>query len=234
MLFAPGHQRGGPDSTRFPTEEGDMPRELIEAITGMREADALRVTEELLAKGTDSFAVLHACREAMEIIGRRFEAGDCFLPELTLAGVMVRQISEMVKPRLQQQSDTNHELGKVLIGTVAGDIHDIGKDLVVFMLEVNGFEVMDLGVDVPATRFVAAAREFRPDVVALSGFLTLVYDAMKATIDALKEAGLRDDLRIMIGGGQVDDQVCRYAGADAYGRDAVSAVSLAKNWTGGE
>jgi 5-methyltetrahydrofolate--homocysteine methyltransferase len=211
-----------------------MPRELIEAITGMREADALRATEELLEKGTDPLAVLEACREAMEIIGRRFEAGEYFLPELTLAGAMVRQISEMVKPRLQPQAGTPHVLGKVLIGTVAGDIHDIGKDLVVFMLEVNGFEVMDLGVDVPATRFVEAAGEFQPDVVGLSGFLTLVYDAMKITIDALKQAGLRDDLKIMIGGGQIDDQVCRYAGADAYGRDAISAVSLAKRWTGGE
>jgi 5-methyltetrahydrofolate--homocysteine methyltransferase len=120
----------------------------------------------------------------------------------------------------------------VLIGTVEGDIHDIGKDIVVFMLDVNGFEVMDLGIDVPVQKFVDAVKEFKPAVVGLSGFLTLAFDAMKATVEALAKAGLRDKVKIMIGGGQIDDQVRKYTGADAYGADAMAGVALAKGWIG--
>jgi 5-methyltetrahydrofolate--homocysteine methyltransferase len=117
------------------------------------------------------------------------------------------------------------------MGTVQGDIHDIGKDIVYFMLDVNGFDVTDLGVDVPVETFVAKVREIQPSVVALSGFLTLSYDAMKNTIQALQDAGLRDRVKVMVGGGAVDDQIRVYAGADAYGADAMAAVALAKTWT---
>jgi 5-methyltetrahydrofolate--homocysteine methyltransferase len=120
---------------------------------------------------------------------------------------------------------------KVLVGTVKGDIHDIGKDIVVFMLDVNGFDVKDLGIDTPVETFVQTIREWQPEVVALSGFLTLSYDAMKETVSAIRAAGLRDNVRIMVGGGTVDQQVCEYAGADAFGLDAMAAVSLAKKWT---
>ena len=119
----------------------------------------------------------------------------------------------------------------MLVGTVKGDIHDIGKDIVVFMLDVNGFEVQDLGIDVPVETFVEKIRTRQPPVVALSGFLTLSYDAMKETVQAIKAAGLRDGVKIMVGGGTVDQQVCEYAGADAFGLDAMAAVSLAKQWT---
>ena len=101
------------------------------------------------------------------------------------------------------------------------------------MLDVNGFEVLDLGVDVPAVKFTEAIRDFQPQVVGLSGFLTLAFDAMKETIDAIKEAGLRDNVKIMIGGGQINEQVKEHTGADAYGRDAMTAVNLAKDWIGG-
>ena len=116
---------------------------------------------------------------------------------------------------------------------MAGDIHDIGKDLVVFMLDMNGFEVTDLGVDVPVQKFVNTIRETGSTVVALSGFLTLAFDSMKATVDAIVEAGLRDKVKIMIGGGQITDQVTAYTGADAFGTDALAAVTLAKGWIGG-
>jgi 5-methyltetrahydrofolate--homocysteine methyltransferase len=120
----------------------------------------------------------------------------------------------------------------VLIGTVKGDIHDIGKNIVSFMLDVNGFDVRDLGVDVAPQKFVEAIRDFRPQVIGLSGFLTLAFDAMKETIEAIKAAGLRDGVKIMIGGGQITEQIKEYAGADAYGRDAMAGVSLAKKWLG--
>jgi 5-methyltetrahydrofolate--homocysteine methyltransferase len=123
--------------------------------------------------------------------------------------------------------------GKVLIGTIEGDIHNIGKNIVTFMLDANGFDVLDLGVDVPAQKFTEAIRDFQPQVVGLSGFLTLAFDVMKETIMTIKEAGLRDKVKIMIGGGQMDEQVKIHTGADAYGKDAMAAVTLAKNWIGG-
>lgn len=209
-----------------------MSQQLIEAITDMREADALKITDQMLQSGADPLAVLEACRQAMEAIGKQFEEGVCFIPELILAGEVLKQISEKVKPLIQQQTGTTEKLGKVILGTVEGDIHDIAKDIVVFMLDINGFEVTDLGVDVPPAKFVAATQETGATIVGLSGFLTLAYDPMKATVAALKEAGL-DKVKVMIGGGQIDEQIRVYTGADAFGRDAMAAVSLAKQWIGG-
>ena len=168
----------------------------------------------------------------MDVIGQRYEEGDYFLPELVMAGEIMNQIMVMIKPALAESMQEEH-LGKVVIGTVKGDIHDIGKDIVSFMLKVGGYDVLDLGVDVPAQKFVQAIRDFQPQVVALSGFLTLAFDQMKATIEAIETAGLRDQVKIMIGGGQIDEAVRDYTGADAYGRDAIVAVKLANGWVGG-
>ena len=116
-----------------------------------------------------------------------------------------------------------------MLGTVQGDIHDIAKDIVAFMLDINGFDVTDLGVDVPPARFVEAVKQSGAKIVGLSGFLTLAYDPMKYTVQALKEAGL-NDVKVMIGGGQIDEQIRHYTGADAYGKDAMAAVTIAKSW----
>ena len=210
-----------------------MSRELIDAITEMREEDVQSITDKLLASGTSPVAILDACREAMAVIGQRFEAGDCFVPELILAGEMLGQVSAKVKPHMQAQAGGQKKLGRVVMGTVEGDIHDIGKDIVTFMLDVNGFDVHDIGVDVPAAKFVEEVRTFQPQVVGMSGFLTLAYDPMKNTVQALKDAGLRNKVKIMIGGGQIDEQIRQYTGADAYGKDAMAAVALAKQWVGG-
>jgi methanogenic corrinoid protein MtbC1 len=209
-----------------------MSQKLIDAITDMREDDALQITDLLLQEGSDPLDILDACRKAMEVVGQRFEDGDCFVPELILAGEMLKQISEKVKPLMVEQAAQGETLGQVVLGTVEGDIHDIAKDIVAFMLDVNGFEVTDLGVDVPPARFVEAVQETGATIVGLSGFLTLAFDPMKATVAALKEAGL-DDVKVMIGGGQIDEQIRQYTGADAYGRDAMAAVALAKQWSGG-
>jgi 5-methyltetrahydrofolate--homocysteine methyltransferase len=205
---------------------------LTDAIIEMREAEAMAITDELIENGTSSIAVLEACRKAMEAVGRRYEQRVYFLPELMLAGEMLTRISEAVKPGLASAPSRNRR-GKVLIGTVAGDLHDIGKNIVAFMLEVGGFEVMDLGIDVPPKKFIEAVRSFQPQVVGLSGFLTLAFDAMKELIAAIEQEGLRDKVKIMIGGGQIDDQVRKHTGADAYGKDAMTAVKLALTWTGG-
>ena len=202
---------------------------LVEAITDMREEDAVRTAKEMLDRGANPIEVLDSCREAMGIIGQRFEAGDCFVPELILAGEILRQISDVVKPKLTQSVEAK-KIGRGVMGTGEGDIHDVCEASVTFMLDVNGFEVKDLGVDVPAAQFIEAIKDFKPQVVGLSGFLTLAYDPMKHTIQALKDAGLRDGVKIMIGGGQIDEQIRQYTGADAYGKDAMAAVALAKSW----
>jgi methanogenic corrinoid protein MtbC1 len=208
-----------------------MSKKLIDAITEMREEDALKITRDMLDAGTPPLEILDTCRKGLDTIGKRFEEGTYFLPELMLAGEMMNQITEIVKPKLAEMPDRKRQ-GKVLIGTVEGDIHDIGKNIVSFMLDVNGFEVRDLGVDVPSQKFVDAIRDFQPQVVALSGFLTLSFDAMKNTVAAIKSAGLRDKVKIMIGGGQINEEVKEYAGADGYGKDAVAGISLAKKWVG--
>jgi methanogenic corrinoid protein MtbC1 len=207
-----------------------MSQDLINAITEMQEEEALKITHSLLDEGEAPVQILEDCRTAMDIIGKRFEAGDCFIPELIMAGEMLKQISDVLKPRMEEQA-SSEKLGNVVIGTVEGDIHDIAKDIVAFMLDINGFEVTDLGVDVPPAKFVDTAREKGANIVGLSGFLTLAYDPMKATVEAFKAAGL-DDVKIMIGGGQIDEQIREFTGADAYGRDAMTAVSLAKKWAG--
>ena len=206
-----------------------MSQELIDAITEMREEDALSIAKQMLASGSKPLEVLEACRQAMGIIGKRFETGDCFIPELILAGEILGQITAVVKPLMHKGGEEAQKLGKIVFGTVQGDIHDIAKDIVVFMLDINGFEVTDLGVDVPPAKFVEAVKQTGAKIVGLSGFLTLAYDPMKETVAALKAAGL-SDVKVMVGGGQIDEQIRQYTGADAYGKDAMAAVELAKSW----
>jgi 5-methyltetrahydrofolate--homocysteine methyltransferase len=206
-----------------------MSKELIDAITEMREEDAIAITKKLLDGGADPLAVLDACRQAMGIIGMRFETGESFIPELILAGEILGQISAVVKPHMQQDAESK-KLGKVVLGTVQGDIHDIAKDIVGFMLDINGFEVTDLGVDVSPEKFVETVKQTGAKIVGLSGFLTLAFDPMKVTVQALKDAGMTD-VKVMIGGGQIDENIRQYTGADAYGKDAMAAVALAKSWS---
>lgn len=207
-----------------------MANALVEAMVDMREEEALKLAREMLDRGVNPLAILDDCREAMAVVGRDFSTGKCFVPELIFAGEMLREISDMVKPRLAEVAPTQKKLGRILIGTVEGDIHDIGKNIVTFMLDVNGFDVRDIGVDVPVATFIDAVKEFKPRMIGLSGFLTLTYDPMKNTVQALADAGLRDNVKVVIGGGQIDEIVRQYTGADAYGKDAMAAVSLAKTW----
>jgi methanogenic corrinoid protein MtbC1 len=208
-----------------------MSKKLVNAIADMKEEEALKLVREMVEGGSDPMEILEAGRKAVDIVGQRYEKGTYFLPELMLAGEMLTQITDIIKPELAKMPEVKRH-GKVVIGTVAGDIHDIGKNVVSFMLDVNGFDVLDLGVDVPAQKFVEAIQDFEPQVVGLSGFLTLAFDAMKETVEAIKAAGLRDGVKIMVGGGQVNEKIQEYAGADAYGKDAMAGVSLAKKWVG--
>ena len=209
-----------------------MDSDLVELISELKKKQALQVAERRLNAGEDPMKILDDARKAMQIVGGRFSGGTYFIPDLVYSGKILEEIAAMVKPGLVQTAKSK-KLGKIVIGTVAGDLHDIGKDLVTFMLDINGFDVFDLGIDVQPQTFVDKIKEIQPEIVGMSGFLTSVYQSMKDTVDAISEAGLRDSVKVMIGGGVMDDEVKRFSGADAYGRDAMAAVDLARKWTGG-
>jgi methanogenic corrinoid protein MtbC1 len=211
-----------------------MSGELVKLLSDLKEPEALEFVAKALGEGVEPMDLLGEAKEGMKIVGQRFASEEYFIPDLVFSGEILKGIVQMLEPHLKPgETEEGERLGKVIIGTVEGDIHDIGKDLVVFMLDVSGFEVLDLGINVPAQKFVDTIKETGSKVVGLSGFLTLAFDSMKETVDAIQEAGLRDGIKIMIGGGQIDEQVRSFTGADACGRDAMEAVQLAKGWIGG-
>ncbi len=211
-----------------------MQEQLYNAIVEMKEDEALALAREELEGGRDPLELVDLFRKAVEEVGDRYEKGEYFLPELMMTGQIMDQLAEMTKDKLKDEyEDSGKTRGKVLIGTVKDDIHDIGKNIVRFMLDANGFEVKDLGVDIAPEKFIEEAKQFEPQVVGLSALLTLAFDPMKDTVEAFEKAGLRNKIKIMVGGAPVDDKVCEYTGADAWGKDAVEAVSLAKKWVGG-
>jgi 5-methyltetrahydrofolate--homocysteine methyltransferase len=208
-----------------------MAKDLVKMLADLKEQEVIKIVEDRLKTKEDPLKILEDARKAMEIVGQRFASSEYFIPDLVYAGEILKSVTELVKPRLSKAGEMKRA-GKVVFGTVAGDIHDIGKDIVVFMLDVNGFEVHDLGVDVPAQKFVEKIKETGAPIVGLSGFLTLAFDSMKQTVDAIGAAGLRDKIKVMIGGGQITEEVREYTGADAYGKDAMAGVTLAKKWAG--
>jgi 5-methyltetrahydrofolate--homocysteine methyltransferase len=208
-----------------------MAKDLVNTLADLKEQEALKIVKDRLSAGEDPLKIMEDARKGMEIVGKRFASSEYFIPDLVYSGEILRAVTELVKPKLAKTT-ASKKLSKIVFGTVAGDIHDIGKDIVVFMLDVNGFEVHDLGVDVPVQKFVDKIKETGAPIVGLSGFLALAFDSMKETVEAIKKAGLRDKVKIMIGGGQITDEIKKYTGADAYGKDAMTGVTLAKKWVG--
>jgi len=206
-----------------------MAQDLVNTLADLKEQEALKLVKDGLSAGEDPLKILGDARKGMEIVGKRFASSEYFIPDLVYSGEILKEVTELVKPKLTKAAGSK-KLGKVVFGTVAGDIHDIGKDIVVFMLDVNGFEVHDLGVDVPVQKFVDKIKETGAPIVGLSGFLALAFDSMKETVEAIEAAGLRDKIKVMIGGGQMSDEIKKYTGADAYGKDAMAGVTLAKKW----
>jgi methanogenic corrinoid protein MtbC1 len=203
---------------------------ITNALADLDENRVLEFVKEALSNGLPAIDVLEACQAGMNEVGNRFEAQDYFVSDLIMSAEIFKQIGDLLDPHLRASNRAS--AGKIVMGTVQGDIHDIGKDIVVTMLRSAGFEVIDLGVDVPPARFVDALKQSGAPVLGLSGLLTLAFDAMKITVSAVAEAGLRDKVKIMVGGGPVDANVCRAVGADDWGPDAQQAVKLAKQWSG--
>jgi methanogenic corrinoid protein MtbC1 len=204
-----------------------MSKDLVNNLSELKEKETLEIVQSRLDSGEDPNRILNEAKQAMEIVGKRFAEGTYFIPDLVYSGEILSQITEMVKPKLKGPSEVKR-LGKIVLGTVAGDIHDIGLNIVDFMLDVNGFEVHNLGVDVPPQKFIDKIKETNAPVVGLSGFLTIAFDSMKNTIDAIGKAGLRDKVKIIIGGGNINEDIKNYTAADAYGVDATAAIAFAK------
>lgn len=204
----------------------DLTRLRESILTGDAEG-AAEAAREAVAAGVAPMAIVQdAVSPAMSEVGRRFEAGDYFVPELLIAARATKGVFEILRPLLAQQGSPL--AGRVVIGTVQGDLHDIGKNLVAAMLEGGGFEVVDLGVNVTPEKFVEAAREKGAAIVGLSALLTTTMPAMKRTVDALHAAGLRERVKVMIGGAPVTARYAKEIGADGCGESAGDAVALAR------
>jgi 5-methyltetrahydrofolate--homocysteine methyltransferase len=202
-------------------------KELYDSILeGQRDVAKAKV-EQALADGEDPAAVLDAMVSAMGEVGRLFEEGEYFVPEMLIAARAMKTGMEILKPQLVDADI--QPAGTIIAGTVKGDLHDIGKNLVCMMLEGAGFQVVDLGSDVSPEAFIAAVQEHKPDFIAMSALLTTTMPNMKTTIDALKSAGLRDSVKVLIGGAPITDAYAEQIGADGYAPDASRAVKLAKS-----
>jgi methanogenic corrinoid protein MtbC1 len=178
--------------------------------------------------GEDARKVVEACQQGMEIVGSKFESGEYFVGDLIFAGELLTACIEKLKPLLG--SEGAGDKGTMVLGTVEGDIHDIGKNIFKGMSEAAGFKVVDIGIDQSPNAFVNAVKENNPKVVGFSGVLTLSIDSMKRTVEAIKGAGLRDRVKIIIGGNAVNQESCTHVGADAWSKNAAEAVKTCSSW----
>ena len=207
-----------------------MPETLANLLCELNEDEAMAQVQDRLARGDDPLGIIEECRQGMEIVGKRFEGKEYFITELIMAGEIFGDIMRKLEPALKgRKAET---VGKIVIGTVQGDIHDIGKNIVSTMLGCSGFEVFDLGVDVPPGKFVEKIKEVGAPLVGLSGLMTTSFNPMKETVDAIVKAGLRDKVKILVGGGPVNERVVEFVGADAFGKDVTNAIDLSRNYLG--
>jgi 5-methyltetrahydrofolate--homocysteine methyltransferase len=198
---------------------------IVTAMADMLEDELMALTDKYLADGKDPKAMLDAYQAGMTEIGKRYEAGEYFVSELILAGEMMNAGGEKIKPHLKGAASSGPSKGKVLIATVEGDIHDIGKNIAGTIMELAGYEVKNLGEDVKTSVIIEEVKNYKPKLLGLSGLLTLAYDPMKAVVDQLKETGLRDQVKVLLGGSQIDEHILRYVGADVFANDAMTNVN---------
>jgi corrinoid protein of di/trimethylamine methyltransferase len=204
---------------------------LHDAILNGDQKSAIAVTQEALAAGVDPMELIAKYMiRAMDEVGRRYECEEYFVPELLLSGRAMKGSLALLRPLLAVSGA--EPTGRVVIGTVKGDLHDIGKNLVASMLEGAGFDVLDLGADVPPEKFIEAVRERNANIVCLSALLTVTMPAMRTTVDALRSSGVRDQVKIMVGGAPVTPNFAEEIGADGYSDNASAAVALARNLVG--
>jgi len=203
-------------------------KQLYESVVSGDAKATQAITQQALADGVDPLKLVNDYMvPAMDEVGRRFEANEYFVPELLISARAMKAALELIRPLLTARGD--QPLGRVAIGTVKGDLHDIGKNLVGSLLEGGGFEVIDLGVNVTPEKFIATINEKKANIIAMSALLTTTMPSMKTTIDALKQAGVREKVKVLIGGAPITQKYADEIGADGYSENANSAVRLARN-----
>ncbi len=198
---------------------------IADAIVDLDEEKALRLSDEMIKRDLNPLQILEECRNGMSRVGEMFEKGELFLSGMIMAAEIFNQVLEKIRPMLKKTAESK---GKVLIGTVEGDVHDIGKNIMVALLVADGFSVIDLGVDVAAERFVENIRHHDPDIVGMSSLLTVALESTKKTVDAISEAGLRDRVKIIIGGGRIDREAAEYIQPDAWTDNAAQGINLCR------
>jgi methylmalonyl-CoA mutase cobalamin-binding domain/chain len=208
-----------------------MTEMLREAFLNLDDEAALAGVRTSLEAGRDPVEIIEECRQGITEVGERFGCGEFYLSELIMAADIFQRSMELVEPHLETVS-VGPARGTIVIGTVKGDIHDLGKNIVAVLLRCEGFEVVDLGVDVPAERFVEALVDTGARIVGLSCLMTTAFESMKLTVEAIAEAGLRQGIYVMVGGGPVDGRVCEYVGADLFAQDAVAGVRASTHFLG--
>jgi methanogenic corrinoid protein MtbC1 len=205
-----------------------MDDKLIAAVEQLNEDEVFKLVEQRLKAGKKPVYLREQIRLGMVKVGILYEKGEYFIADLIMAGEIVKNVLKLILTKPENQH--HKKMGTILLGTVQGDLHDIGKNIFASMVEAEGFEVIDLGIDVPPEEFVAKTKEIHPQIIAMSGVLTLALESMKKTVSALTAAGLRDQVRILIGGNPVNKISCEYIGADAFTNNTDEGVTYCKNW----
>ncbi|MCI1946381.1 MAG: cobalamin-dependent protein [Clostridium luticellarii] len=207
-----------------------MSKKLVDAMANLDEDVVLSEVKELKEKETAPLEIIAYLQEGMSIVGKKFEEGEYFLSELIMSAEIFKEASELIGG---MDEAGNYQYGKFIIGTIYDDIHDIGKNIVSTVMRSNGFEVIDLGVDVPTSKYIEAIKKYKPKVIGISCLLTTCFNNIRECIKTIEDAGLRKDLKILIGGGPVDEATGKYANADMVCKDAQQTVDFCKQIMGG-
>jgi methylmalonyl-CoA mutase cobalamin-binding domain/chain len=213
-------------------EKNEMTDKLTTAIVDLQRDVAIEEVKKRIDKGDTPIDILEACRQGMSIVGERFQKGDYFLAELMLSAEIFKGAMSLLEPHLSAER-SKEPIGRVMLATLKGDIHDLGKNLFSSLLQASGFEVLDLGVDVEPKVLVEQVKQTRPQLVGFSALITTAFPSMKEATDGLKEAGLRDSVKIMVGGGVTTPMVKDYIGADFQTLDATEGVAYCLSVVGG-
>lgn len=201
---------------------------IIKAVEELDEERVIKLSKKALKSGMDPLFLLDLIKEGVKRVGKLYEEQKYFIADLIMAGLIFKEVLELEEIKEQFQRKSDEIEGKIVVGTVKGDLHDIGKDIFKGLMEVNGFEVIDLGVDVPEDAFVKSVIKYKPDIVGLSGVLTTTVESMKDVVEALVQAGVRNSVKIIVGGNHITREACEYIGADSFTNDASEGVKICK------
>jgi len=207
--------------------------DLAKAVMDIDEDKAYELVEQLIKDGIDPKDIIEILREGVVVVGEKFNKKEYFLTELVMAGEIFTQAANILEPHMKNANIDESSVESIVVGTVQGDVHDIGKNIFITLLKSAGYNAVDLGVDIPPEKFVEKVKETGAKIVAYSGLLTVALESMNATTEALKAAGLRENVKIIIGGLPVDELWMKEAGADAFTDNAFEGVNIVKKWLGG-